>query len=189
METAKVDPKPAEVSHESSQDNALPELTHLTESAEVGGIQGISKCLETISLTHEEFSPSDTVLAQFRSLERIDPNWILLDSGFSIRLFTNIALLHNIRRFPHGHRSTINTSAGSVTTNQICNLSSLVLHGATPKALPVSYPLVLYVTCFKPKAWLDSVTAQYRNDQSQIGSYEYLQVSKRIQPLGYKLME
>ena len=60
-----------------------------------------------------------TLLAHFRPSGRvINQQWILLDSGSTVNLFSNGKLLNNIRNAPYGGHITINTSGGSVITKQ-----------------------------------------------------------------------
>ena len=57
------------------------------------------------------------ILTQFKKSGRIlNQNWILMDSGSTIHLFTNGNLLINIRKAADGEHITVNTTAGSITT-------------------------------------------------------------------------
>ena len=74
----------------------------------------------TLSSRAPTFTYSHTVQAlhtRFKATGRmINMQWVLLDSGATLHLFTNGKLLQNIRKAPNGDSITVNTSGGPVTT-------------------------------------------------------------------------
>ena len=106
-----------------TQDADHPIDTHCRERGEVSPlfIMKRNNTLHTTAANETTYSYSDsvhTLLTQFKKSGRIiNQSWILLDSGSTIHLFTNGDLLTNIQKAPNGEHITVNTTAGSVTTN------------------------------------------------------------------------
>ena len=74
--------------------------------------------LDDDSAVPYQYSPAvHTLLTQFPSCGRhINLQWILLDSGSTIHLFTNGALLRNIRKAANNTHITVNSTGGTSTT-------------------------------------------------------------------------
>ena len=107
----------------------------LSSTAHFSPTTSDNKTLSTItSHTDPTFQYSNNVLAlhtRFKATGRtINLDWVLLDSGATLHLFTNGKLLKNIRKAKDNEHITVNTSGGPVTT---------CLQGDLPGIGPVWY--------------------------------------------------
>lgn len=140
----------------------------LSESTEVGVVEDICNCLETILLPWETSSSTDTILAQFCNCGSIDPKCILLDSGSSIHHFTDGFLLHNICCAPNGRHITVTTSSKSVTVNQISDLSGSRVVWYHPQGITnvLSPGLISSKFCITMDTSIDNTLTIHRTDGS-----------------------